>query len=129
MRRIGLLIFLAAYSGYAEAWISATAPLSNKKGSGSRQFCLLPRMRRTRPHARTHMVTSSSDIVVWDALGGGATGQGVRKLVLEQGLGKQAEFGSQVEVEFVGTFAELEWSVDDVIECWLEVRLRRCTTF
>ena len=74
------------------------------------------------------MVTSSSDIVVWDALGGGATGQGVRKLVLEQGLGKQAEFGSQVEVEFVGTFAELEWSVDDVIECWLEVRLRRCTT-
>ena len=70
------------------------------------------------------MVVSAGELGVWEAIGGGLGGQGVRKLVLQEGTGKQAADGDEVEVEFVGTFAARDWSVNDIIECWLEVGLR-----
>lgn len=44
----------------------------------------------------------------------------VRKLVLEEGIGELPSDGSSVEIEYTGTLVgEKDWSVHDVVECWL----------
>ena len=47
----------------------------------------------------------------------------IKKLILQSGTeGSVPEQGSQVEISYVGTLggSQSEWSVDDVIECWLQ---------
>lgn len=47
----------------------------------------------------------------------------VKKLIIEPGTeGSIPQQGSQVEISYVGTLggSQSEWSVDDVIECWLQ---------
>jgi len=46
---------------------------------------------------------------------------GVRKRVIEEGEGEPAQEGSEVEVDYVGTFhGEQDWTVQDVVDCWLK---------
>lgn len=46
---------------------------------------------------------------------------GVQKRIIQEGKGEVAEEGSEVEVDYVGTlYGEKDWSVDDVVECWLK---------
>ena len=51
----------------------------------------------------------------------GTKGEAVRKRVLEAGTAKLAQKGDQVEVEYIGAVAGKDWTVDDVLECWLAV--------
>ena len=51
----------------------------------------------------------------------GTNGEAVRKRVLEAGTAKLAQKGDQVEVEYIGAVAGKDWTVDDVLECWLAV--------
>jgi FKBP-type peptidyl-prolyl cis-trans isomerase len=45
----------------------------------------------------------------------------VKKKILEEGSGDAlAQPGSEVEVDYVGTLGEQDWSVEDVVECWLK---------
>lgn len=46
----------------------------------------------------------------------------MRKRVLEAGTGIRVQRGDEVEVEYVGTIADKDWRVEDVIECWLEAQ-------
>jgi FKBP-type peptidyl-prolyl cis-trans isomerase len=48
--------------------------------------------------------------------------EAVKKLILEEGSGDIPSQGSNVEIEYVGKLGNSQegWSVDDVIECWLQ---------
>jgi hypothetical protein len=65
----------------------------------------------------------------WEKMGGGKMGDAVCRRLLEQGDGEIAQPGCEVQVEYVGTIAAKDWTVDDVLECWLEVSLCQCTRF
>jgi hypothetical protein len=76
-------------------------------------------LRRPCPAAAPQTVVCSAQ---WEAIGGGKAGNAVCKRVLEKGWGKMPQKGVDVEVEYVGTLGERDWSVGDVLECWLQVR-------
>jgi hypothetical protein len=46
----------------------------------------------------------------------------VKKIVLEKGKGDIPMLGSTVEIEYIGTLgsSQMDWSVEDVVECWLK---------
>jgi len=53
----------------------------------------------------------------WVSLSG--DNSGVRKRVIVEGIGDVAPKGSEVEIDYVGTLAEQNWSAQDVVDCWL----------
>jgi len=99
-------------NAYASSWASAAA------GAWPRPLFPIP-LRRPCPAAAPQTVVCSAQ---WEAIGGGKAGNAVCKRVLEKGWGKMPQKGVDVEVEYVGTLGERDWSVGDVLECWLQVR-------
>jgi hypothetical protein len=97
---------------YASSWAPAAA------GAWPRPLFPVP-LRRPCPAAAPQTVVCSAQ---WEAIGGGKAGTAVCKRVLEKGWGKMTQQGVDVEVEYVGTLGERDWSVGDVLECWLQVR-------
>jgi len=60
----------------------------------------------------------------WVSLVDGITNEAaapVKKLVIKEGNGDIPAAGSKVEIEYVGTIGSSQesWTVDDVLDCWL----------
>ena len=111
-----LVVMLACLSVSA-AWAPATAGIWNQRSS-THLFSAAPAHRWPSARAVNMCVPQSA----WVPLGGGKAGDAVCKRTLEAGSGEVAQKGAEVEVEYVGTLAEKDWTVDDVLECWLDVR-------
>ena len=75
---------------------------------------------RTRSRNQAPFVTALA-VTVSELEHTGTKGEAVRKRVLEAGTAKLAQKGDQVEVEYIGAVAGKDWTVDDVLECWLAV--------
>ena len=75
---------------------------------------------RTRSRNQAPFVTALA-VTVSEREHTGTNGEAVRKRVLEAGTAKLAQKGDQVEVEYIGAVAGKDWTVDDVLECWLAV--------
>ena len=69
-----------------------------------------------RPRAAAAAASGTLCSAEWAALGGG---KAVWKRVLEPGSGKMPQQGADVEVEYVATLGERDWSVEDVVQVWL----------
>jgi len=98
-------------NAYSSSWAPAAA------GAWPRPLFPAP-MRRPCPAAALQTVVCSAQ---WEAIGGGKEGTAVCKREMEKGRGKMPQQGVDVEVEYVGTLGERDWSVGDVLECWLQV--------
>ena len=116
------VVLLALCALGTKGWALAPLPLdtcAHARGCGVRAGAAVRLCPRPAARASTCLAAAAGEIAregVWEAIG-----PGVRKRVLQPGSGKQAELGAAVTCEFVGSFAERAWSVDDVLECWLEV--------
>jgi len=116
------VVLLALCALGTKGWALAPLPLdtcARARGCGVRAGAAVRLCPRPAARASTCLAAAAGEIAregVWEAIG-----PGVRKRVLQPGSGKQAELGAAVTCEFVGSFAERAWSVDDVLECWLEV--------
>ena len=96
---------------FANAYASSWAPAA----AGAWPRPLFPAHLRRPCAAAPQTVVCSGQ---WEEIGGG---KAVCKRVLEKGWGKMPQQGVDVEVEYVGTLGERDWSVGDVLECWLQV--------
>ena len=136
--------WVAPAIGLRTSWVAPAIGLrTSQKALIAREYC--------KPRQEICMEASAGE---WEKIGGGKAGDAVCKKILEQGSGKlaekpkvlkcirvwgnrelwgltgailfQAAAGAEVEVEYVGTLGDMDWTVDDVLECWLEVSACDC---
>jgi hypothetical protein len=83
---------------------------------------LISANRRTRwpsiAYKRDNTLALMSASTEWIPLAGDS--YAVRKKIIMPGHGGAVGPGSQVAIEYRGTLAELDWSAQDVTECWLK---------
>lgn len=122
--RLPALLLLLAVG--ADAWAASSwAPLAAARaGAWQRALCAAPLPAAPLPRSLSAASSRTVCSAEWAALGGG---KAVWKRVLEPGSGEMPQPGADVEIEYVATLGERDWSVEDVVAVW-RATLAACNT-
>ena len=114
--RLPALLLLLAVG--ADAWAASSwAPhAAARAGVWQRALCAAPLPAAPLPRSLSAASSRTVCSAEWAALGGG---KAVWKRVLEPGSGEMPQPGADVEIEYVATLGERDWSVEDVVAVWL----------
>lgn len=123
------VILMSGASAWAPLVGKHFATVANAAARGTASRAKFRSSGEKRINARAHAAGLSANPAAagaWQTLaGGGAAGTAVSKRVIEPGSGAQAAPGAEVQIHYVGTLAEREWSADDVAACWLDAQTFR----